>query len=1137
MRRNIILVVVSLGFVFAGVAKPPDIKIINDKGSSTIVEFTLNGYDIEPITIDGKFCSKIKIPGNIIYHNEKGYPELPKFASSLIVPDDGVMDMRIIDVNYETAKVNPIVPSKGNLKRNVEPNSVPYVWDNFYQKNAWFPEQVVELLPPFVMRDFRGQTIIFNPFQYNPETSELRIARKIVVEVYRKADGGENVLKRKDDKIDKEFCKVYENFFLNYRETRSRYPFLSEAVGNMLIITGDAFYDNLQSFVFWKRKKGIPVEICSVSVIGNNSTAIKNKIQSKYNSEGVTWVLLVGEANIVATIGGSYDETCDPLYGYLAGGDNYMDAFICRFSASSDNEVDIQVAKSIKYERYPPQGATWDWYHKGIVTATSEGSPADSTRANWLRDTLLSYTYTEMTKVYEPWGTDAMITNAVNEGRSILNHIGHGSETGFGSQTAFWFDINDIAALNNTNMLPFVFLVACLVGDFDAVTTCCCEAWMWDGTPSAPQGAIAVYGSSVLQSWVPPTVAQIHAMSLLKHETAVTVGGLCFNGAMHMYEQTGDLEMLQTWHIFGDASIDLRTKIPDTLLVTHNPFVVPGPTTFSVNVKDNNGTTNIPNALVCLWIYTQSPQLHQKGYTDANGNITFNINPQNPNDTMWVTVTKHNYNPYEGYALVQDVGMPAVPTISRPLDYARIPYLQPTLSFVSTDPNGDQLRYRVLWDEDPNFASPDSATTGLYNSGTVVNFVFPSQLVQGMTYWWKVKCTDPNGSGYWTQFTTKRSFTVDTNLPLNTCTWYQTTNAQFNFDAFDGTQVQGDSVVLLPTGQTVVDSLLFANFDSGMPSGWTIVNSNGDAYQWTTGTTSDLGGFTPPNYGSAYAYYSDDDAGSSAPVSTEEGLLTPRIYVGGISMGLELVYGYGYNDYSSYDYYRVRMRRFVGGSWQAWVQLREYNADGSGTETISLDSYLPCDSMQFEWYYTETSANWGWACAVDNVLLRHTYQLSNNYGTLFGTPVVYHDLSTTYVRNKWGDVVWHKATGNDSIGIQVEYYNGSTWQLVPNGVLPGNSTGFFTHLAVDTVKLTNVDTVNYNTLRLKASFYRMTKSPNNPALLDWELGNLSSYVGIAEDVSHSTPHTFSLVVSPNLFSDHLKIRYQIPDARYQIGNV
>jgi len=476
-------------------------------------------------------------------------------------------------------------------------------------------------------------------------------------------------------------------------------------------------------------------------------------------------------------------------------------------------------------------------------------------------------------------------------------------------------------------------------------------------------------------------------------------------------------------------------------------------------------------------------------------------------------------------------GMPAVPTIINPFNFARLPVLQPTLSFTSTDPQDDNIQYRVLWDEDPNFASPDSATTTTYPSGSIVNFIFPSPLPNSTTYWWKVKCTDPGGTGLWTQYTEKLSFTIGTSLPQNTCSWYQTTGAQFDYDIFNGTQVQGDSVVLLPSGQTIIDTLLFENFESGMPGDWTIVNSNNDNYYWTTGTTGDLGSYTPPSYGTRYAYYSDDDAGGSAPQSVEEGLISPKIYVGGITSGLELVYGYGYRDYSSYDYYRVRMRRFVGGSWTNWVQLREYNASSSGTETLSLNTYLPCDSIQFEWYYTETAATWGWACAVDNVLLRYSYQLAN-YGELRGTPVLYHDLSTTYPRNKWGDVVWHKATASDSIGIQVEYYNGSTYQLIPNSVLPGNSTGFFTTLTIDTVKLTNVDTVTYNILRLKGLFYRITKSPDTPALLDWEIGNLSSYVGFADAGSSVISPFFE--VYPNPFRNRLMIKFTIHNPQSEI---
>lgn len=473
-------------------------------------------------------------------------------------------------------------------------------------------------------------------------------------------------------------------------------------------------------------------------------------------------------------------------------------------------------------------------------------------------------------------------------------------------------------------------------------------------------------------------------------------------------------------------------------------------------------------------------------------------------------------------------GTPFTPTIVAPFDYAKFSTLNPVFSFTTTDPQGDPIRYRIYWSTDTAFTTQDSATTGTYASGSIANYTLPVALTNGVTYWWKVKAADTTTGGMWSAATSRRSFTINLNIPANTCSWFQTTYAQFKNCTFNMTQVQGDSVVLQPVGY-VEDTLLFANFESGMPPGWTVVNGNGDNFYWTTGTTTDLGSYTPPNYGTAYAYYSDDDAGSGV-INNNEELISPKIYVPPTAANLRISYGYGFRVYETGEKLRVKFRKRTGGVWSAWANIAEYTTSVSGTANIDLTAQLPCDSIQFEWFFSDSTASshWGWACATDNVLVSYSYTYQNNSGTLTGTPVVYSDLSRTYARPRWGDVVWRKATAGDSIGIQVEYYNGSIWQLVPNSLIPGNSTGKFSTLAVDTVKMNLVtDTVTYNTLRLKALFYRMTKSPNNPALLDWEVGNLTSYVGIT-DSPNNDYGKFHFAVYPNPFNKNLTIKFQIP---------
>ncbi|MEO0275692.1 MAG: hypothetical protein ABIM60_02765, partial [candidate division WOR-3 bacterium] len=83
------------------------------------------------------------------------------------------------------------------------------------------------------------------------------------------------------------------------------------------------------------------------------------------------------------------------------------------------------------------------------------------------------------------------------------------------------------------------------------------------------------------------------------------------------------------------------------------------------------------------------------------------------------------------------------------------------------------------------------------------------------------------------------------------------------------------------------------NFELGIiPSGWTIIDGNNDGIKWTCGTTPDLTGHEPPYYGTAYAYYSDDDAGNGV-INYNEELWTPKIKILHNFVTLKLKYGYG----------------------------------------------------------------------------------------------------------------------------------------------------------------------------------------------------------------------------------------------------
>jgi len=524
---------------------------------------------------------------------------------------------------------------------------------------------------------------------------------------------------------------------------------------------------------------------------------------------------------------------------------------------------------------------------------------------------------------------------------------------------------------------------------------------------------------------------------------------------------------------------------------------------------------------VCLWIPSQYQELNVSGYSDENGEITFEINPSNIGDTMWITVTKYNYIPYEGYAIVYDAGIPEIPGIVSPLNFAKIPDLTPTIKFYSIDPQNDDIEYMIIWDTTHNFVSAESTTTPLCPSGEIIEFNFPSNLIEEKTYWWKVKCRDPQGSGYWSNYTEKRSFTIDFDIPHNTCSWYQTDKNQFSYNILEGTLIEGDSIILTPYGETVVDTLFFEDFENGLPVEWEVLDGNNDGHKWRIGTTEDLSNHTPPDYGTSYAFYSDDDAGNGV-INYNEEITSPKIGILLNTQILELSYSYGFRVYQAGEEFVVKLRKKSNGVWGEWENLKIYSTSSKGIENIDITSFLPCDSIQIKWAYNDSASytHWGYACAFDNVLVKSSYTLENDYGTILSVPVAFSELSKTYPRTKWGYITFSKSKAWDSIGIKVEYFNGIEWNLIPDSELPGNSEGIFTEQKTGWINITELDTSIYHTIRIKALFYRETT--DIPALLFWEIGNLS---GVETKKTDITKKTVYLTVNKNIFKDKNLIYY------------
>jgi len=657
------------------------------------INYKINNFIETPIEINGINYMRISIDGesNILTSSA---PDIPNICRSIIIPDTAEMDVTVISSTYEEYSNVLIAPSKGNLLRTVNPDDIPFEFGNVYNIDNFYPSKIAELDEPYILRDFRGQVVKIYPIQYNPVTKIMRFYTDITVEVFSIGTDTRNIINREElpVKVETNFNQLYKNHFINYG-LLDRYTPVEEQ-GNMLIITYDAFWDSMIPFYEWKILKGVPTEMVNVSTIGA-ANAIKTYIEQYYYDNNLTFVLLVGDINQIPSLTVSYFSS-DPSYSYILGNDHYPDLFVGRFSAENTDQVATQVLRSIEYERDPQLNA--EWYHKGTGVASNLGPGDDGEYDNEhidnIRDDLLAYTYTLVDQIYDPTGTAAMVSSALNEGRGIVNYCGHGSMTSWGSTG---FSNTHVNALVNDNMLPYVVSVACYNGQFDG-GTCFAEAWMraTNNNNGEPTGSVANFMSSKSQAWDPPMDAQDEIIDILVESYAnnkkTTIGALSFNGCMHMNDEYGSDGYIETdaWTVFGDPSLQIRTDTPEEMTVNHDEIISIGAETFELEV------VGVENALCAI---TNGNELLGYGYSDEDDIAVINFfEPIEFTEEAILVVTAYNKIPYITPIQVGNSYPPTIPVINGPT-VGRI-NKEYEFTALSDDPEGDQIYYMFDWGDE-----------------------------------------------------------------------------------------------------------------------------------------------------------------------------------------------------------------------------------------------------------------------------------------------------------------------------------------------------------------------------------------------------------------------------------------------------
>jgi len=634
-------------------------KVASDFAGLTM-EVALPGFETERTMTPGGEFAKITLPGAGV-STELGRPNLPMIRKFVEVPYGAQVSLEVTALERRSyslaelglpARIVPVLPPVSKVAGAKQ----EFVLDQaFYQKDGYSPSEIGKISDPAFIRAHRVVAVELSPFSYDPAQGKLVVTTKMRVAV-RFVGGNLSETQRSLARYRSiPFERSYHGLILNgdvFEKVVVQVPPLP--IG-YLILVDDADTAAVKPLAAWKAKKGFNVTVTRRSQIpgGSDTSHVQQYLYNAYHTWPIppTYVLFAGGTDVFPCyIGSQADNPPTDLYfACVQGSDYFPDMFLGRFPERTTGELDVQVEKTVDYERVLwSNGDTWP--QKAYFMSSDDGGyhqVAESTNAYCQRIVRRHSMIADSLAYY--YNTGTQVATAVNNGRSFVVYTGHGYEEGWAGPP---FGMTDVASLTNADKYAFVAGHCCLTGNFNYSSTSFCEQWV----TLANKGSLIYWGSSVVSYWDEDDILQRRMFDVAFDSSLTWVGGMTNRAKylLYLYYSGGGLShrYYEEYNVMGDPSVNLYTMQPMTMTVTHAAVVPIGPSTMPVSVSA--GKAPLKDGLVCA-MKASTKTILATGYTDNTGNVTLNINPGSV-DTVYVTVTAYNCRPYEGFAMARSSG-------------------------------------------------------------------------------------------------------------------------------------------------------------------------------------------------------------------------------------------------------------------------------------------------------------------------------------------------------------------------------------------------------------------------------------------------------------------------------------------------
>jgi len=664
----------SARWIDFGTADPnaaPEMALLRSGTSGVSLALDVPGLEAADVATDLGLFTELRVPGSA-FSIEIGSPMLPVIREFIEIPQGATPRLSVIRADYREValsdlgiehRIHPVQPSVEKVAGARE--AARFVIDDAaYAADRFSPDVAASLGETGQIRAHRFVELEIFPVQYNPASGTIRYLTGIELEV--DFEGGdwtqtEAVLERY---ASPDFDAMARKQFVN-AETFAGRGFPALPIG-YLIITYDNFYEEIEMLAGLRHRLGFETTVTKLSEIPGGATAasIQAYIIDAYNTWDTppTFVLLVGDTPQIPPFNGSAgSHVSDTYFVCMDGGGEWLpDAFIGRFSCTTEAQVTHLVDKTVKYVRFAVSSGD-AWTKKCTFMASSDNYTVSEGTHNYCIDNWVQPAgYTDINKRYSVTynATTQQCIDDINGGISMLTYSGHGSTNGWADGPPM--SATQVQALTNVDMLPMVQSYACITGQFDY--SCFGETWT-----NATNGGVLFLGASNNSYWDEDDYMERGVYDSWFGEDITWCRGMFNEGLWDVYQAYSGGGRTQYYYemytVFGDPALDPWTDIPAELSVSHQAALPLGQDFFPVDVATASRAP-VEGALVCLYM---DGQFYETGLTDASGHVDITITtPPQDVGTMEVWVSKHDFKPKSGTVdvivpVTYDISPPTVP--------------------------------------------------------------------------------------------------------------------------------------------------------------------------------------------------------------------------------------------------------------------------------------------------------------------------------------------------------------------------------------------------------------------------------------------------------------------------------------------